>query len=108
MDLDTYQILAMKTAVFPQHMGVLYCTLALNGEAGEVAEKVKKVIRDSESQFTPDKCKAIANELGDVLWYLANLADQVGYTLEEVAQFNLNKLYSRQVREKLQGSGDNR
>lgn len=108
LELDEYQKRAKKTAVFPKKMGIFYCTLALNGEAGEVAEKVKKCIRDSDGIFTIETKHNIALELGDVLWYLANLAHQVGYTLQEVADMNLLKLASRKKRGKIKGSGDSR
>lgn len=108
MKLNEYQELAERTAVFPDDMSIVYCTLALNGEAGEVAEKVKKVIRDNNGEFTPKKCKEIALELGDCLWYLANLAASVGFPLEKVAQMNLDKLKDRKERGVIQGSGDNR
>lgn len=109
MTLDEYQQLAKRTAVFPQHMGIVYCSLALCGEAGEVAEKVKKVIRDENGNFMQDHVvEKIAHELGDVFWYLANLANQIGYSLEDIAQMNLEKLQSRAKRGTLQGSGDDR
>lgn len=108
MQLNEYQERAKKTAVFPEKMGILYCTLALNGEAGEVAEKVKKVIRDADGEFSCEKLEAIAQEIGDVLWYVANLADQAGFTLESIAEMNLKKLASRFKRGKIKGSGDTR
>ena len=109
VNIEEYQEKAESTAVFPEKMGIVYCTLALNGEAGELAEKVKKVIRDDDGDFEqPEKLEAMANELGDVLWYVANLASQLGYTLEEVAQMNLDKLADRKARGKIKGSGDNR
>ncbi len=108
MTLDEYQELAEATAVFPDNLGIIYCTVALNEEAGEVAGKVKKVIRDNDGVFSADKCREIAFEVGDLLWYAANLAAKLGYTFEEVAQMNLDKLKSRQERGVIQGSGDNR
>lgn len=80
----------------------------MTGEAGEVADKVKKVIRDNKSQFTEEKKREIAKEIGDVLWYCAVLAHDIGFTLDEVARMNIEKLKSRQERGVLSGSGDNR
>ena len=87
---------------------IIYPTLGLTGEAGEVADKVKKVIRDNNDEFTDERKRQIALELGDVLWYAASLAYDLGYTLDEVAQMNLDKLASRMQRDKIHGSGDER
>lgn len=109
MQLNEYQEAAKKTAVFPNDSALEYLTLGLNGEAGEVAEKVKKIIRDSESHNDiAIRMREIAMELGDVLWYLTMLCDVVGSSLEEVAQMNIEKLFGRLARGKLQGDGDNR
>ena len=80
----------------------------MTGEAGEVADKVKKVIRDNKSQFTEEKKMEIAKEIGDVLCYCAVLAHDIGFSLEEVGRMNIDKLKSRKKRGKLYGSGDNR
>lgn len=106
MTLNKYQRLALETAIYPQP--IIYPTLGMTGEAGEVADKVKKVLRDNNSEFTPDKKFEIAKEIGDVLWYCATLSHDLGYTLEDIARMNYEKLHSRQVRNKLHGSGDNR
>lgn len=109
MSLNKYQEIARSTAVFPQSMGIIYCALAINGEAGEIAEKVKKIIRDDNGNFMQEeKLRALAHELGDVLWYLANLAHEIGYDLDTVANMNLQKLADRKARGKIKGSGDNR
>lgn len=108
MNLNEYQEETAKTAGYPESMGITYCALALNGEAGEIAEKVKKVIRDNGGVWTQELKEAVALEAGDVLWYIARLSDELGYTLEEIAEMNLKKLRSRAERGKIQGSGDDR
>ena len=109
MTPNEYQTAALQTAIYP-NMGqnFIYPTLGLSGEVGEVAEKVKKIIRDGDGTLTdPDRNK-IALELSDVCWYLAVLAFELDYTLEEIMQMNLDKLASRQQRGVISGSGDNR
>ena len=106
--LNKYQAEAMVTAVFKEELKIVYPALGLNGEAGEVAEKVKKVLRGDSEGFTEDKCREIAKELGDCLWYVSVLANSIGYTLQEIAEMNINKLRSRQQRGRIGGSGDNR
>jgi len=108
MDFHHYQMLSRKTAVYPKEEKIIYPTLGLAGEAGEVCEKVKKVLRDEGRRFSNRKTQEIEKELGDVLWYIANLASDLGIPLERVAQQNLDKLFSRKDRGKLHGSGDNR
>ncbi len=111
MTLLEYQVAAIDTAIYPNQnsfQGLVYCALKLNGEAGEVAEHIGKSIRDDASILTPDREELIACELGDVLWYLANMAEELGLTLNEIAQMNLQKLASRKARGALGGSGDNR
>jgi NTP pyrophosphatase (non-canonical NTP hydrolase) len=80
----------------------------LSGETGEIAEKVKKIIRDDQGVITDEKRDQIAKEAGDVLWYLSQLATEIDYSLEDIAQMNLDKLASRAARGVLSGSGDNR
>ena len=109
MTLNEYQQKALETAVYPEQYRIIYPALGLNGEAGEVADKVKKVIRDNEASFEDDERKqALALELGDVLWYIATLANDLGFSLEDIGEMNYAKLKSRQERGKLGGSGDNR
>lgn len=108
MELTDYQISALETAVYPEQYHIIYPALGMAGEAGEVSDKVKKVIRDNNSQFTEEKKREIAKEIGDVLWYCAVLAHDIGFSLEEVGRMNIYKLKSRQKRGKLSGSGDNR
>ena len=98
-----YQRKAVSFAVYPATHKVLYPTLGLCGEVGEVAEKVKKQIRDG--VFNRHE---VAKELGDVLWYLSVLTNDIGYNLDEIAQINVDKLTSRKIRGKISGSGDNR
>ena len=98
----------MRTAIY-ETLPVVYPALGLAGEAGEVADKVKKTIRDKGGNFTDETVKSeIAKELGDVMWYLAATARDLGYTLEEIAEMNLVKTRSRASRDRVHGSGDNR
>jgi NTP pyrophosphatase (non-canonical NTP hydrolase) len=106
MSLTDYQTKAMSTAIY--QMPIIYPALKLNGEAGEVAEKVGKAIRDDGGEFTAEKKAELAKEIGDVMWYCAALARDIGYDLEDIARMNLNKLASRMARGVIQGSGDNR
>lgn len=109
MTFEEYQIEARKTAIYPNiDNNYIYPTLGLVGEAGEVAEKIKKVIRDDAGVISEEKKTEIIKELGDVLWYIANLSKELRISLEEVAQKNIEKLQSRQQRDILHGSGDNR
>lgn len=108
MTLNEYQNLALETAIYPKEYKIIYPALGLTGEAGECSDKVKKVIRDNNGEFTDEKKQEIAKEIGDVLWYCAALANDIGYSLEEIGKLNVEKLHSRKVRNKLNGSGDNR
>lgn len=108
MTLNEYQEGARRTAIYPSERKIIYPTLGLTGEAGEVADKVKKVIRDNNDNFTTETCEQIAKELGDVMWYAASLAHDLGYSLEEICQMNLDKLASRAKRNMIHGSGDER
>ncbi len=109
MELNDYQRESRKTALYPDLGGnAIYPTLGLVGEAGEVADKVKKILRDKDGFFDKDSKDAIKLELGDVLWYVSQLSSELGYELEEVANANLQKLNSRKIRGKIKGSGDYR
>ena len=109
MDLNQYQRQARNTALYPDlGSNPIYPALGLCGEAGEVADKVKKVLRDEAGVFSDERRQAIALELGDVLWYVSQLADELGFSLETVAQANLDKLASRAQRQVIGGSGDQR
>lgn len=113
MNLNEYQEKSRGTAKYPDAGDTLqYPVLGLVSEAGEIASKCKKHIRDDgitiPSQFSDEQKLELAKELGDVLWYVSQLATELGYDLDEVAQMNIEKLYSRMDRGKLGGSGDNR
>ena len=109
MELNDYQRESRKTALYPEvGRNFIYPTLGLVGEAGEVADKVKKILRDKKGVFDQDSKDAIKLELGDVLWYISQISSELGYELEEVANANLQKLRSRKSRGKIQGSGDDR
>ena len=109
MDFNTYQKKARLTAQYP-NLGSnnIYPTLGLVGEAGEVAEKVKKVIRDKNGLFDEESIVGIKKELGDVLWYLSNLCTEFGFSFDDVALQNLEKLKLRAINGRISGSGDDR
>jgi NTP pyrophosphatase (non-canonical NTP hydrolase) len=113
LTFEEYQLRSAETAVYPGSGegtldAVVYTTLGLAGEAGEIPNKVKKILRDNYGIVTQEARAAIAAEVGDCLWYVANLAGELGFSLEEIAENNLAKLQSRKERGVLQGSGDNR
>jgi NTP pyrophosphatase (non-canonical NTP hydrolase) len=108
MTFDEYQSAAHETAIYPQDVALAYVTMGLVGEAGEIANKAKKVYRDHGGIMSDDDKFVLAKELGDVLWYCAELASILDFDLSEVAKANIAKLQSRQERGKLGGSGDNR
>ena len=109
MDLNEYQTKSRKTAGYPA-IGhpVIYPTLGLANEAGEVAGKVKKIFRDKGGVIGEAETQALKGELGDVLWYIAQVCTELGLSLDEVAQANIEKLYSRLERGKICGDGDDR
>lgn len=110
MKFDEYQKRALKTIISTDDelKDRLHWVLGINGEAGEIAEKVKKIIRDKDGVMNDEDRDAMAKEIGDVLWYLAVFADHLGFSFDDIAQANLDKLKSRHKRGKLGGSGDNR
>lgn len=108
LTFNEYQYEAQTTMRYPYPSKITYPILGLNGEAGEVAEKYKKILRDQDGDMTPTDVDAIAKELGDVLWYLAAIATDLGLSLEEVAKGNMAKLQGRAERGTLAGSGDER
>ena len=104
MNFSTYQVKARQTAIYDKEKyAIIYPALGLAGESGETVEKVKKFIRDG--QLDRD---GLIKELGDVLWYLANMASDLGVSLETIAEINIEKLEKRAANNTLQGSGDNR
>ena len=104
-DLDMYQKVAKTTAIYPREQAIIFPSLGLTGEAGEVANKVKKIIRDGTNQNT---IQEISYEIGDVLWYVALLADDIGVKLSDFANDNLIKLANRKKNGTIHGSGDDR
>lgn len=110
MTFEDYQRQSSKTAIYPKVGGhsFVYPALGLASEAGEVAGKFKKIIRDDAGKLDEAKKQEICQELGDVLWYIAQLATELDLNLDEVAAANLEKLFSRMERDQLRGSGDNR
>lgn len=106
-----YQVKSAQTAIYPgsgEQMGLIYCLLGLANEAGEVLGKYKKVLRDNDGDLTEEVRANLAAEFGDVLWYLSNGVNELGLSLESVAEANLDKLFSRKARGVIGGSGDNR
>jgi NTP pyrophosphatase (non-canonical NTP hydrolase) len=109
MNFNEYQTQSRKTALYPA-IGhpVVYPTLGLTNETGEVAGKIKKIFRDKSGVISAEDREALKGELGDVLWYLAQVCTELEIPLEEVAEHNLEKLFSRLERGKIGGNGDNR
>lgn len=110
MDLDEYQDQAEETAIFPDELpefvevGQVYTVLGQAGESGEIEEKLKKAIREDD----PEYIEEMRAEVGDVLWYLSQVCEEFDWSLEEIAQDNLDKLQDRQERGQLTGKGDDR
>lgn len=110
MTLDEYQKEALVTAIFSDDTfkDLVHWGFGVVGEAGEIAEKLKKLIRDKDAQLTAQDVDELIKEIGDVMWYLAVLSKHLGVSFEEVGTRNIAKLRSRQARGRIQGSGDNR
>ena len=109
MKFSEYEEIAKQTAIYPSTHRILYPALGMAGEAGEVANKVKKFIRDgADKEAFEVKKLEIAAEIGDVLWYCANLANDLGINLSDIASENYSKLSGRSKRGTLGGDGDNR
>ena len=110
-EFDDYQWACCGTAKYPDGQELQYLGLGLTSEAGEVADKLKKLIRDNETQLerlSAEQKQGIVAELGDVLWYTAMLAYELDYSLSDIASANIDKLTSRQERGVIGGSGDDR
>lgn len=105
---EDYEKIAMANEVWPKNHYIIFPALGITGEAGEVAEKLKKILRDKNGEFNFTDKLEIVKELGDVLWYLTAMAHDLGYTLQEVAEENIQKIKSRRERDKIHGNGDNR
>lgn len=117
MDVKKYQDLILRTAIYPRSIGLAYCALGLSDEAGEVTGKIKKFYRDTPIregkdlpvlEDAPELKTMIKKELGDVLWYLTALANELGLSLEEIMEANYEKLMKRMEQDTIRGSGDDR
>lgn len=113
MNLDVYQAETAKTAFYPDSgkgsfEAINYALLGLGGEAGEILNKWKKIIRDKNKNFTLEDAQIFAGEIGDILWYCSQLSTEIGIPLRVIAKKNLEKLNSRKERGVLGGSGDTR
>ena len=108
MNFNEYQEKALETAIYGEGAKIIYPTLGLTGEAGEVANKVKKVLRDNDGEFDEWRKLQIIDEIGDVLWYIAALTNDLGYELDDVAKMNVTKLENRRKNNTIHGEGDNR
>lgn len=108
MKFNDYQKQAITTKIYKPEDALAYVTLGIVGEAGEIAEKVKKIIRDDNKIISEVKKKDILFEIGDCLWYLAAMCEELNVNFADVAQMNIDKLQSRKDRSQLTGSGDNR
>ena len=113
MSMNQYQEFTQDTAMYPDAgegsiNAIIYTTLGLSGEAGEIPNKVKKILRDDNGEISEEKRLAILAEIGDVLWYVARLADELGSRLGDIAEANIKKLEDRANRGVIEGSGDYR
>lgn len=117
MNVKNYQKIIEETAIYPKEIALAYCAMGLTGEAGEVADKIKKLYRDqqlhtldaaAEIVLIDENKYDIAKELGDVLWYVTAMANELDMDLEEIMEMNYNKLIKRRETNTLHGSGDYR
>ena len=109
MDFNEYQEKAKETAIYPKlSPSWLFPSIGLSGELGEVMEKLKKIIRDDNGIITDEKKTELKREIGDILWYLSILSHELGLSLQEIAETNIEKIKSRHQRGVVHGQGDNR
>lgn len=111
MDFDEYEKLAARTGVFEGKLAenpLMYLGLGVTSEAGEVADKIKKIMRNDQGVISEEKRQALKSELGDVLWYLSQIAKHLSIPFSEVAQANIDKLADRAKRNVISSTGDNR
>jgi NTP pyrophosphatase (non-canonical NTP hydrolase) len=108
MTFNEYNIESAKTDIYPNDCKPWVYALGLAGETGELCDKLKKMYRDNNGAPNPDIIDALSKECGDVLWYLAQFAKSIGFTLEDIAMMNIAKLASRKARGVIGGSGDER
>lgn len=108
MTFNEYQKKAITTAVYPKDLAIPYCVMGLAGESGEICNAIKKAYRDFNGFFSKEKKESIKKEAGDILWYLANLCEELELNLDEIAEKNLEKLFSRKERGVIKGDGDDR
>lgn len=109
LEFDDYQKQAFTTAQYPNKgSNIIYPTLGLCGESGEVAEKVKKIIRDNNGVIDEERKEMLKKEISDVLWYVAALCTELNVNMGDIAQSNLDKLFDRMKRNVIKGSGDTR
>ena len=107
MTLNEYQEKAIAEAFYEKD-DITYNALGITGEAGEIADHVKKMLRDDDGVLTPERREILKKECGDVLWYVANMARRLGVTLDEVGEANIKKIQDRKNRGVQHGSGNNR
>ena len=113
MKMNEFQKQAIDFALYPENIEVIYTALGLAGEAGEVCEKIKKIIRSGKDIRTEAKYNfvfrgEVAKEIGDCLWYIANICNDFNFNMETIAKMNIDKLEDRRKRGILHGEGDNR
>lgn len=108
MKAADYQLWTERTAIYPKESSIIYTTIGLANEAGEVLGVVKKMMRDDGNVLTDEKRKKLIDEVGDVAWYMARVCTELGISMEDLFDVNVAKLEDRLKRDVLKGSGDNR